>query len=469
MQFIKQQLNELGWSDEFKQLLKSNHVHYKEDKDSDLVLLFNNYNDLFHSKVNQTIRSVVISRDNKNIVSYSCPTPLENMDGLNYLVRNITNNKPIITECYEGTFMSLFNYQNKWYLTTRKCLNAQDSKFKEQTYYEMFENVLKLSGYNSLEEFTNKLDINNSYYFILLDSGNINIVDYSYLFGTGYHKLVFVYCRDNEQNIITNDNYSNCPDFIDENIIKPNVVENMEYLDNYNKLNQWTVPAKSEGIVLRFNGEILVKLQSLDYQFAKAIGSDENIYLGMLKMYQVDQLEEYINDNGNKEKFEKIVNPLNTHESFMTLGVINSVFRVLTTELFSCYNKLYNKQAEPIDNDLYKIMPGEYKYFMFKLRGINFKKNNLNKEFTEKDVYYLLKKTDIINISNLIRMRKLMLNVCYQNKFDDNMKKFKGFSNKINKLNLKLINIYTSKLYPEIMDKDIPAIFNESNQVSENL
>lgn len=469
MQYIKQQLNELGWSDEFKQLLKSNHVHYKEDTESDLVILFNNYNDLFHSKINQTLRSIVISRDTKSIISYSCPTPLENIDGLNYLVRNLSKSNPIITECYEGTFMSLFNYQDKWYLTTRKCLNAIESKFKEKTYYEMFEDVLKQSNYENLDDFTSKLDKEKSYYFILLDSGNINIVDYSYLFGENYHKLVFVYTRDNEQNILTENNYSNCPDFIDDNIIKPNVVENMEYLDNYNKLNQWSVPAKSEGIVLRFNDEVLVKLQSLDYQFAKAIGPDENIYLGMLKMYQEDKLEEYINDNQNKEKFEKIVNPLNTYESFMTLGIINSVFRVLTTELFTCYNSLYNNKAEPIDNELYKIMPSEYKYFLFKLRGINFKKNNINKEFNEKDVYYLLKKSDIGYISNLIRMRKLMLNLCYQNKFDDNMKKFRIFSSKVNKINLKLINIYTTKLFPEIMDKDIPSTYEQNEQLNENV
>lgn len=459
MQYIKEKLISLGWSDDFKKYLKMNHVHYKEDKESDLVILFNNYNDLFHSKVNQTIRSMVISRNNKSIVSYSCPTPLENGDGVNYLMRNIDTKQPVITECYEGTFMSLFNYEGKWYLTTRKCLDASDSKFKEKNYHEMFVDVLNNSGYDSLEKFTETLDITHSYHFILLDSGNINIVNYSYIYGEDYHKLVFTYERDMNQNILTNSEYSNCPSFIDDNIIKPKVISDISYLDNYNKVNQWSMPAKSEGLVLRFDNEILIKLQSLDYQFAKAIGPDENIYLGMLKMYQLDKLDEYINYNGNKEKFENTVNPLNTSESFMTLGMINSIFRVLTTELYECYINLYDKTTgSPNTSELYQVLPSEYRYFMFKIRGINFKKIGNGKELSEKDVYYLLKKVDIEYVSSLIRVRKLMFNLAYQNKFNDLMKKFRSFSFKTNKLNLKLINIYTSKLYPEIMDKDLPNV-----------
>lgn len=455
MEYIKKQLSEIGWCDEFKKLLTSNHVYYREDKESDLVILFNNYNDLFQSSINQTVRSMVISRDNRSIISYSCPTPLENSNGVNYLMRNLRNNKPIMTECYEGTFMSIFNYNDKWYMTTRKCLDARDSKFKSKNYYDMFEDIILKSGYSCFEDFCKKLNKCNSYYFILLDSDNINIVNYSYLFGDDYHKLVFTYERDSNQNILTDNTYSNCPTFIDENIIKPNIVSDIGYIDEYNKLNKWNLPAKSEGLILRFNNT-LVKLQSLDYQFAKAIGFDENIYLGMLKMYQVDKLDDYINYNGNKEKFEKIVNPLNVGESFMTLGIINSVFRVLTTELYELYNKLYDKSGVILDSDLYKLIPVEYRYFIFKIRGINFKKLKNGKDMSEKDVYYLLKTTEIEYISSLIRMRKLMLNLCYINKFDNNVKKFRSASRSINKLNLKLINIYTNKLYPEIMDKDVP-------------
>ena len=460
MQYIKQQLSDLGWGDEFKKLLKDNHVHYKEDSESDLVILFNNYNDLFQSKVNQTIRSVVISSKDNKIVSYSCPTPLENGDGVNYLLRNIDTKKPVITECYEGTFMSVFYYGEKWYLSTRKCLDASNSKFHEKTYREMFESILVKSGFESFDDFTSKLDKSHSYYFVLLDSENINIVNYSYLYGDDYHKLVFTYERDEEQTILTDNEYSNCPDFICDEIIKPNVIKDISYIDEYNKLNQWSIPAKSEGLVLRFDNDVLIKLQSMDYQFNKAIGPEQNIYLGMIKMYQLDKLDEYINHNGNKEKFDKIVNPLNTNESFMTLGMINSIFRVLTTELYELYNKLYDGNGLPLDNELYKIIPTEYRYFMFKFRGIHFKKINTGKVLSEKDMYYLLKKSDVEYISSLVRMRKLMVNLYFSNKFDDNLKKFRSVSNKVNKLNLKLVNIYTSKLYPEIMDKDLPQSVN---------
>lgn len=451
MDYIKKQLTDLGWNDEFKNILKLNHIHYKENEANDLVILFNNYNDLFHSKINQVLRSVVISKKNNTIISYSCATPLENNDGVNYLLRNsLEDNKPIITECYEGTFLSLFNYENKWYLSTRKCLDAHDSNFKEKSYFEMFENVLKLAQFNDFDDFTSKLDQNLNYYFILLDSENINIVDYSYAFGENYHKLVFVYCRDKNQKVIENYNV----DFIGDHIIKPKSFTDISYLDEYNEKNQWNIPAKSEGLVVRYPNETLIKLQGLDYQFAKSVGSDNNIYLGMLKMYQLDKLDKYI--NSNKERFEKITNPLNTSESYLTIGIINSIFRTLTSELLDCYLTLYDNNALPKDVNFYQILPNEYKYFMFKIRGIHFKKLNTKKNLSEKDIYYLIKKIDVEKIYSLLRMRKLMFNLAFQYKFNDSIKKFKMISSKVNKLNLKLVNIYTSKLFPEIMDKDVP-------------
>lgn len=457
MDLFNQKLSEYGWNEDFKNFLKNNHVHYKEDNNSDLVILFNNYNDLFTSKINTFARSLVISKNLKKIVSYSCPTPLENSNGINYMIRNCDKNKDnIITECYEGTFLSLFNYEDKWYLSTRKCLDANESKYKEKTYFEMFENILNISGYETFESFTNELDKNKSYYFILLDHENINLIDYSYLFGENYHKLIFVYSRNIDQKIETLKDYSNVPNFIGEHIIKPKIISDISYLDEYNKNNRWNIPAKSEGLVIRTNDGILIKLQSLDYQFAKSVGTDENLYLGMLKMYQLDKLEEYINYNGNKNKFERIKNPINENESYLTIGIINSIFRVLTSELLNLYGLLYNNKGLPIDNELYKIIPNEYKYFMFKIRGIHFRKINLSKDLSEKDIYFLLKNTEINNINSLLRMRKLMNNLSFKNKFNDQMKKFKQISLGINKLNMKLINIYTAKLFPELMDNEIP-------------
>lgn len=455
MDLISEKLLNLGWGSEFKKMLKKNHVHYKEDNNSDLVILFNNYNDLFSSRLHKLMRSVVISKDEKRIVSYSCASPYENDDGLNHLLR-YDFKKGNITECYEGTFMSLFNYNNKWYLSTRKCLDARESKYQEESYFKMFEDVLKLSNYKSFDEFTQNLDTKLNYYFILLDYRNINIVDYSYLYGEKYQKLVFTYVRDKDQNILTLPDYSNCPDFIDENIIKPKVIEEMEYLDNYNSLNRWSLPAKSEGIVLRFQDETLIKLQSLDYQFGKAIGLDENIYLGMMKMYQLDKLEEYI--NANKEKCLKITNPLNTTESFLTIGIINSVYRVLTSELLNLFNLLYNKEGNPVNSDLYQMLSKEYKYFMYKIRGLFYKKLDSGKDLSEKDIYYFLKHVDIEKIYELLRMRKLMNNLVFHKKFNDNVKEFKKVSNNITKINLKLVNIYTTKLFPEIMDNELPEV-----------
>ena len=132
------------------------------------------------------------------------------------------------------------------------------------------------------------------------------------------------------------------------------------------------------------------------------------------------------------------------------------VFIVKCSKETKTYFSIVIENALPVDSDFYQILPSEYRYFMFKIRGIHYKKINNNKILSEKDVYYLLKKIDIEKIYSIIRMRKLMLNLSFQNKFDENMKKFRMLSKNVNKINLKLVNIYTSKLFPEIMDKDVP-------------
>lgn len=453
---FKENLRLNGWCDELKKELKTNHIYYKENEINDLVILYNNYQDLFTSGLNRLIRSVIISKNEKRIISYSCASPIENDDGLNIVIRNNARMiEPIITECYEGTYLSLF-YYDKWYLSTRKCLDARLSKFKDKSYFELFEKVLNMDGY-TFDSFTEKLNKNNSYYFILLDSENVNIVNYDYLFGENYSKLVFTYERDNQQKIITKMDYSEVPEFTSDNIIIPRVIDDISYLDKYNEENCWNLPVKSEGIILRYPDETLVKLQSLNYQFAKAIGIEENLYLGLLKMYQSDKLIDYIKSN---EKFEKIVNPLNSYESYYTIGIINSIFRTLTTEIYALYNMLYDEKCNTLNKGLYNLLPKEYKYYLFKLRGIHFKKINIDKLITEKDVYFLIKKSPVENISILLRMRKLMHNLVYQNKFDDNLKLFKSISKNVDKLSNKLVNIFIGKLYPEIMDKDIPLKLN---------
>jgi hypothetical protein len=116
---------------------------------------------------------------------------------------------------------------------------------------------------------------------------------------------------------------------------------------------------------------------------------------------------------------------------------------------------LYDENAEIINQDLYQYLPNEYKFFLFKLRGINFKKNSNGKEYSVKDVYFLMKKIDVNKIIDLIRVRKLLYNSLYKSDKSSTIRKLFDISNEIEKVNMKLINIFTSKIFPEILPSDV--------------
>jgi len=438
--------------EEIKTKFRENNIHYKE-KDN-LMIVFNNFNSSFTSPLHQECRSVVIEINTKKIVNYSCPTPLLNDEGINYLMKHPDFTYQIY-QCYEGTLLSLFHFEDKWYLSTRKTLDASTSFWKvDSSHYDLFMEVLGLSKYQGLEELTDKLDKNLTYHFILVHWQNKNYVDYTSLFGEQYKKLILAYVRNQETLKLVE--IPNSLEIFDENILKPEMVDNVSWLDNYNQTNGFELPAKSEGLILRgINQEILIKLQSNDYQLASAVSPSDNLYLGLLKLYQIDKLKDYLMEEKNKIKFEKITNPLNPKESFFTIGIIDCVFKVLTTELFNLYKILYNENAEIINQDLYQYLPNEYKFFLFKLRGINYKKNSLGKEYNVKDVYFLMKRMEVSKIIDLIRVRKLLNNSLYKLDKNSNIRKLMDMSNDVEKVNLKLVNIFTSKIFPEILPSDV--------------
>ena len=55
----------------------------------------------------------------------------------------------------------------------------------------------------------------------------------------------------------------------------------------------------TEGVVVKVKLEDkfkLLKLQTLNYQFCKAIGPQKNIFRGFIHLYQVNKLQEYVSD-----------------------------------------------------------------------------------------------------------------------------------------------------------------------------
>ena len=417
-----------------------NGILSKYYQDDNLLLLYTNYNE-DHKK----LRSKIVEIENQNVISYSFNSPMYNYAGYNYLINN-QNCEKKISKCYEGTIISVFWY-NKWYVSTRKCLNAQESIWLNKSFYQMFEETI-LQDFDNVEDFYNLLNKDYNYHFVLVHWENKNIVDYTEELGNNYKKLVVALVRDKEMRVI--DDLNKILPNLDniKSVFIPKEYDNLEVLDE--QLDYMSKP-KTEGVIVKVkNNEdiLIIKLQTNHYQFYKAMGLEQHLYKGFLNLYQKDKLLNFFENNEYNFKYSKLINPHNNNQTYDLVGVIDGVFKVLSQELYCLYNNLYeNDNKKP--NNYYNKLPTVYKNIIYKMRGISIKKNNQGLEINLKNVYNLLKMVETDVIYSLLRNRKMMINY---NKIKENI--FPNLSENIQKIHLKLCAIYTAKLFPDLLDID---------------
>ena len=447
--------------DDLKKELYKHSIMCKHYNDDNLLLIYHKYDMPTTTKLEKVCRSLVIDIINFKIVSYSCINPICNREAHQILINN-SSQKLTFYRCYEGSLMSLFNHNDKWYLGTRRCLDSKESIWNSKSHYDMFLDVLEKEEI-TFEDFCSQLDKTKGYYFVLIHYNLENIVKYEKIFGENYKKLCLAFVRDN----VTQEEILDYELPVFKNIFLPEQIT-MEEFDDENKTIQTEIT--TEGIVTKLNVNdecYLLKLQTLSYQFSKAIGSVSNIYKGYIYLYQTGKLKEYIVNHNIHKNFDKIINPYNQTEQFDTIGVVDAVFKVLTSELFELFKMLWNlKTNQHLNPSLYQILPKEYKDVLFALRGIYFQIRNKNTTETSKimfgikDIYNYLKSIDVDQCCALLRQRRLMFNWIVNNGINDNceLKNFRRISEKCDIVHLKLIAIYINKLFPEILASDLPHI-----------
>jgi hypothetical protein len=434
--------------EDFRKYLFNNSIMTKYIEESNLLLVYHKYELPVKSLLEHDCRSLVIDMDTLKVISYTCQTPICNRDALKLLLNN--KSELNVFRCYEGTLMSLFNHKNKWYLSTRRCLDSHESSMNDKSHYDMFIEVLSKDG-TTFEDFTNKLNPEYGYYFILIHYENKHIIDYSKIFGDNYTKLCLAFIRNKEDQIeVSLDNF-----VFTENIFKSDRLT-FEQFEEENK--NLSINVEHEGIIVKTDSN-LIKLQTQSYQFSKALGPESNIYKGYLYLYQIDILKSYIENNKEHNNLSKISNPYKQYETFDIIGVIDSVFKVFSSELFELYKLLWTlNTCEHQNVELYTILPKEYKDILYSLKGIYYKVKNDKKYFGITYIYEYMKLIDIDTLCALLRQRKLMFNWASLEKQNTNLKLFKRISNNCDISRLKLMAIFINKLYPEIMPTEIPKI-----------
>ena len=497
-----------GDFEDFSKKLYKNGVMTKKYDIQGLTLVYHKYDTPVTNDLARECRSLVIDNDGK-VLSYSCMMPLMNKEGLAFLEKNADATK-VITPCYEGTYLSVFHHNDKWYVSTRRCLDSSESYFNQNnSHYNMFLDVLAQAGYDNFNSFTSILDPTRSYYFVLIHYLNKHVLDYSTVFGDQYMRLCLTTVRGRasalpprlETSSVSNVRSSAEPANLGSPTLLENVRDsNMSELDiytdkvsfaSYDITGKIFVPTKlesitestpfqvSEGVVVKVYDTTkglynLIKLQSTSYQFALVVGSDNNLFKGLIYLYQNNLLLDYFSDNKNSN-VRKIVNPLNTNESYDSIGMVDAVFKVCTSELFELFKLLFNvKDGKQQNKELYSILPKEYKDMMFGVRGLYYKKKATMYASPERlddirsshlkisDIYNYMKSIPTEMFISFLQSRKLMFN--WTRLLDSNitvtskLSEFSTISNHSDKVHIKLTAIFTNKLFPGIMPTDVPQI-----------
>ena len=129
--------------------------------------------------------------------------------------------------------------------------------------------------------------------------------------------------------------------------------------------------------------------------------------------------------------------------------------------------KTGKKLSNDSENNLYNILPKEYKSMLYGIRGIYFKNKSLvfNSDSNQKkiylqikDIYQHIKSIDTDTFEQYLRIRKLMLNWVKSDSNNELLKSFGKISDKCDKVHFKLTAIFTNKLFPNIMPDDLPQI-----------
>lgn len=467
----------------------SHNIVIKDTEDSNLAIISNNFtkHTTVLTSLEKECRSIIIDKETLDIICYTYDDILYNDDAKLYLANVYESDVPSnteIQECFEGTIMVLFFNNGHAFLSTRKCINSNESIWKStKSYYDLFEEVLT-SKYNiDFNTFANKLNKNYYYLFVLVHYENQNLVDYSDRFGDNYKEIVLVAIHDKvTHEEISSDTmvFENMEDNESIKINIPNSYTDFSLLDEHNKedgLNGIKCPLKVEGMLVKVKVPETNKIQLLKFHTNSYKMMDDlkvntnNLYQGYIELYQNDKLSKYLT---YFTEDAQIYNPLFTEEPYDTVGVIDAVFKVLTSELLELYKLLWDMKDNTHKNkELYELLPKEYTTVLYKIRGAYFSKREKNKNDNMNimkqqhsyglriaDIYNLLKEYDTHELIKLLRARKIMKGMvdkeCNSPTINQDDPKivsyqlFRSVSSLCDKKPLKMMAILLNRMFPEI-------------------
>ena len=349
-------------------------IHYR-NYDENLIQLYTESSQE-HTKwpIFNACRSIVIDKLQNKIISYSHP----NIEYLEYEVakqylQESANQK--FTESHEGTLISIFHHNNKWYYGTRRQLdmymtnNISYGKKSELSHGEMFEDALSKLEI-TIDEFESSLTIGNQYYIELVHYQNSFNISYETVYGEKYAKLFLLFVKDVNNQLICDIN------------IKIPINQELDYTTVMNKLNNPDEVA--EGFIFtrvdeQNNNNLCKVLHSKYYNTMKFNPGFKTKQEQYIYLFQKNLLKEYAANNNIIERLSE------SGENIDIIGMVSCIFTYVGQRMLDIYYKFNNNNMihrnEELFRDLFSLNKdyGLIFYTLGMMKGIHKNKPlNLN-------------------------------------------------------------------------------------------
>lgn len=316
-------------------------------------------------------------------------TLFEDDEKINKSFENINLNDCIVFEAEEGATIRVFYYQNKWYMSTHKKLDAFYSKWgtvKTKSFGEMFVDALdweyengEWGNYyndnkksnedkevpeltNTFEKYCTLLNKNKVYTFLVRNIETNRIVCKT----DDHPQVYFIGSFDRERSLLNENNWIlNQKGLLKDNetmINTPKIIEGLDTIDKVLKHVEYMNYNKKQGVIIYTpNNNHQFKILNPKYSdYFRARGNEPSIKFRYLQVRNDEEMvrllfELYPDQIPVFEKYEKIIMELakKIYNSYVTRYIIRNQYVVLPqTEYYimrECHNwHLQNKKQNRI-------------------------------------------------------------------------------------------------------------------------
>ena len=124
--------------------ISNTNIKFKEF--GDLVIF--NYKNKYGSEIERSCRGLIMDKTNKKVV---CSPNMGALD-LESFIKKVSFDECVIEQSYEGTLVKSYYYNNRWNISTKFCINSENSKFRSKKSFRQYFDELCNINFDTLDK-----------------------------------------------------------------------------------------------------------------------------------------------------------------------------------------------------------------------------------------------------------------------------------------------------------------------------